>query len=75
MEEKKTPIVIDDVEHFFEDMTTEQQAIINHLTDLDRKISNTQFNLDQLRVGRNAFVEMLKVSMTPMQEVLEPTLE
>lgn len=73
MAEKKTPIVIDDVEHFLEDMTTEQQAIINHLTDLDRKISNTQFNLDQLRVGRNAFVEMLKAAMS--QEVLEPTAE
>jgi hypothetical protein len=75
MADKKTPIVIDDVEHFLEDMTTEQQAIINHLTDLDRKISNTQFNLDQLRVGRNAFVEMLKKAMEPVQEVLEPTAE
>lgn len=73
MVDKKTPIVIDDVEHFLEDMTTEQQAIINHLTDLDRKISNTQFNLDQLRVGRNAFVEMLKAAMS--QEVLEPITE
>ena len=75
MAEKKTPVVIDDVEHFFEDMTTEQQAIINHLTDLDRKISTTQFNLDQLRVGRNAFVEMLKVAMKPKEEVLEPIAE
>ena len=67
--------MIDDLQFMYEDMTTEQQAIINHLTDLDRKINNTQFNLDQLRVGRNAFVEMLKVAMTPIQEVLEPTVE
>ena len=36
---------------------------INHLSDLDRKISSTAFNLDQLNVGKQAFVNMLKTSL------------
>lgn len=64
MAEKKTPIVIDDVEYFFEDMTAQQQTIVNHLSDLERKISTTRFNLDQLTVGRDAFVNMLKQSLS-----------
>ena len=32
-EDKKTPIVIDDVEYFFEDMNDEQKLIVNHIED------------------------------------------
>ena len=59
-EDKKTPIVIDDVEYFFEDMTEEQKLIVNHIEDLNRKMASSQFNLDQLSVGRQAFVKILK---------------
>ena len=54
-----TPIVVNDVEYTFEDMTPTQQAMVNHCNDLDRKIKSTQFNLDQLSVGKDAFVKML----------------
>ena len=63
MENKKTPITIDNVEYQFEDLTTEQQALFNHCVDLDRKISSSQFNLDQLNVGKNAFITLLKQSL------------
>ena len=56
---KTTPIVVNDVEYTFEDMTPQQQAMVNHCNDLDRKIKSTQFNLDQLSVGKDAFVKML----------------
>jgi len=58
-EKKTTPITINDTEYTLEDMTPEQQAMVNHVADLDRKISSTQFNLDQLSVGRQAFMNML----------------
>jgi hypothetical protein len=58
-EKKTTPIVVNDVEYTFEDMTDQQQAMVNHCNDLDRKIQSTQFNLDQLSVGKDAFVNML----------------
>jgi hypothetical protein len=60
MDKKQTtPIVVNDVEYTFEDMTPTQQAMVNHCSDLDRKIQSTQFNLDQLSVGKDAFVNML----------------
>ena len=59
-ETKKTSITVDDVEYFYEDMTQQQQVLVNHISDLDRKIGSSQFNLDQLNVGKNAFVNLLK---------------
>ena len=64
MAEKKTqPIIIDDVEYNVEDMTDEQKIRVNHVADLDRKVASTQFNLDQLNVGKQAFVKLLKESL------------
>lgn len=62
-ENKKTPVVVDDVQYFYEDMNDEQKTLVNHVADLDRKISSTKFNLDQLSVGREAFIKMLKDSL------------
>ena len=60
---EKTPITVNDKEYFVEDLTEEQQLMINHINDLDRKISSVRFNLDQLNVGRGAFVDMLANSL------------
>ena len=60
---KKTQITIDDVEYFLEDLTEEQQKLFSHCVDLDRKIGSAQFQLDQLTVGKQAFVKMLKDSL------------
>jgi hypothetical protein len=62
-ETKKTPITIDDVEYIFEDMTPQQQVMVNHIADLDRKIGSSQFNLDQLNVGKSAFIKLLKEAL------------
>lgn len=72
MAEKKTPpIVIDDVEYSYEDMTDEQKVLVNHVADLDRKVASTQFNLDQLNVGKQAFVKLLKDSLDASSEQKE----
>ena len=69
-QDKKTPITIDDVEYIFEDMDKEQQMLVNHVADLDRKIGSAQFNLDQLAVGKDAFIKMLKEKLTePLEKV------
>ena len=65
MENKKTPITIDDVEYIYEDMPEAQQTLINHIGDLDRKISSSKFNLDQLQVGRDAFMSLLNKELKP----------
>jgi cell division septum initiation protein DivIVA len=76
-EKKTTPIVIDDVEYQYEDMTQEQQVLVNHVADLDRKIGSTQFNLDQLTVGKQAFVQLLKQALEakPEEVLAETTTE
>jgi hypothetical protein len=66
--DKKTPVTIDGVEYQYEDLTQEQQMMVNHLLDLDRKIGSSQFNLDQLSVGKQAFMNMLKASLEAKHE-------
>lgn len=69
--DKKTPIVINDVEYMFEDMTQEQQLFVNHVADLERKITSSQFNLDQLSVGKQAFIKMLEDALANVPETIE----
>jgi hypothetical protein len=66
---EKTPITVNDKEYFVEDMTEQQVTMLNHVQDLDRKLANAQFNLDQLNVGREAFVNMLAAALeAPVEE-------
>jgi len=60
--EKKT-ITVNEVEHNIEDLTEQQVAMVNHITDLDKELGNLRFNMDQLNVGREAFVNMLSKSL------------
>jgi len=60
---EKTPMTINDKEYLVEDLTQEQQAMVNHVSDLDRKLSSARFNLDQLAVGRDTFANMLAQSV------------
>ena len=64
----KTSITVDDKEYMFEEMTPEQQSMVHHIADLDKKINGTKFNLDQLQVGKDAFVNMLKTSLEDKKE-------
>ena len=76
MTEKKTQVItIDEVEYNVEDFTDEQRVLINHVMDLDRKISSTKFNLDQLNVGRGAFMNALKETLKPDPEPQEQQKE
>ena len=54
-----TPIVINNKEYIFEEMTAKQQRLVNHITDLAGKIQSTKFNLEQLEFARQAFVNSL----------------
>ena len=60
---KEPQITIDDKEYILEEMTPEQQAMVNHIADLERKISSSQFNLEQLQFGKSAFVNALKAQL------------
>jgi len=64
-------ITIDDKEYKVDDLTQEQIAMVNHVSDLDRKLSSAQFNLDQLNVGRGAFMNMLTESLKAEEAEVE----
>lgn len=67
-DENKT-ITVNDIEYNLDDFTQPQMTMLNHINDLDRKLSNAQFNLDQLNVGREAFIKMLADSLeAPVEE-------
>ena len=68
MAENKKTITIDGTEYTEDQLTDEQKIMVNHVSDLDRKIGATQFNLDQLNVGRGAFVNMLTQSLSKPEE-------
>ena len=69
MAEKQTKsITINDKEYTEDQLTDQQKVMINHITDLDRKIGSTQFNLDQLQVGKSAFMELLNKSLEEVPE-------
>ena len=65
---EKTPVTINDVEYFVEDLTDQQRTMLNHIQDLERKLASTRFNVDQLNVGREAFISMLSKSLGTVNE-------
>ena len=68
--EQPQTVTIDDTEYKVDDLSQEQIAMVNHVADLDRKISSSKFNLDQLNVGRGAFMNLLTGSLeTPEAEL------
>jgi hypothetical protein len=53
-------VTIDGIEYEEDQLSDHAKACINHIGSLDGKISSAKFNLMQLRVGRQAFLDMLK---------------
>ena len=63
MTEEKKVITINDVEYTEDQLTDQQKVMINHINSLQQKIGSAEFNLDQLKVGKEAFVNMLTASL------------
>jgi len=68
---KSQMITIDEVEYDTADFTEEQVALTNHCLDLDRKIANMNFQLQQLQVGKDSFLKLLKESLETVDESVE----
>lgn len=65
----KNAIFIDNVEYDHDSLSDEQKVLFSHCIDLDRKISSSEFNLDQLKVGKQTFFNMLKDSLKKEENV------
>ena len=74
-DKKEKPVLnLDDKEYVIEDMTDEQKMMVNHINDLQNKQNTNQFMADQLSVGKEAFINMLRSSLEP-EEVEEAEAE
>jgi hypothetical protein len=73
-DEKKT-ITVNDVDYNLDDLTARQSTLLNHVNDLDRKLGNAQFNLDQLHMGRQKALELLAADLEAPEEAAEVAAE
>ena len=75
-EKKEKPVLnLDDKEYVIEDMTDEQKMMVNHINDLQNKQNTNQFMADQLSVGKEAFINILRESLTKEKQEVKNELE
>ena len=68
---QEAEITLFDKKYKESELSDEQKTMINHVADLDRKINSSEFNLTQLRFGKQAFLDALKVSLDKDEEEKE----
>lgn len=66
--QKQNSISINGKDHNLDNLSDEQKAVINHIQDLNKKITSSQFNLEQLLFGKEAFMNRLNQSLEPTEE-------
>jgi len=71
MTEDKKVITINEKDYTEDQLTDQQKTIINHINSLQQKIGSAEFNLDQLKVGKDAFMLMLNNSLEEEEETKE----
>ena len=69
--EQKPVLSLDDKEYVIEDMTDEQKQMLNHINDMQNKLNTNAFMKEQLEVGKEAFINMLRASLTAEPEEAE----
>ena len=67
-EETKKTIKVDDIEYNIDDLTEAQKRALQHIADLNTKIINTNFQLEQLQVSQASFKNILKNSLVEPKE-------
>ena len=68
-EKKEKPVLnLDDKEYVIEDMTDEQKMMVNHINDIQNKQNNNAFIADQLQVGKESFINMLRDSLNKEED-------
>ena len=59
MNDEKQMITIDGKEYDFDELENNEQYLVNQIRDLNTKIAQAQFGLDQLSAAQNAFTKAL----------------
>jgi hypothetical protein len=62
--EKEQPMLnFDGKEYVIEEMSDESKQILNHINDMQNKLNTNAFMKEQLEVGKEAFISMLRESL------------
>lgn len=72
MSELKT-ITLDGTDYSVADMTDQQKGMLAQITDTSQKLEQLQFQAQQLAVAKDAFIGMLKQSLTVPAETVAET--
>ena len=71
-EKKDKPTLnFDGKEYVIEEMSDESKQILNHINDMQNKLNTNAFMKQQLDVGKEAFVNMLRESLKEPEEEAE----
>ena len=60
---KDQTITLKDKKYNISDMNKDQKNYLAHVSDLNRKVETTKFNLQQLEMGLNHFVSLLLITV------------
>ena len=75
--EEKPVLNLDGKEYVIEDMTDEEKRMIQHVNDMQNKINTNMFIHEQLEVGKEAFIGMLRTALAEekVEEVVDNEVE
>jgi uncharacterized coiled-coil protein SlyX len=63
MNDEKQMITIDGKEYDYDELENNEQYLVNQIRDLNTKVVQAQFGIDQLRAAQDAFTKMLVASV------------
>ena len=61
-------VTVGDVDYSVNDMTDEQKMVYAHIENVKRKVTNAKFNLEELEVCQNSYVQALVNSLSASDE-------
>ena len=56
-------LVLDEKEYVINDLGDDEKLMVAHINSLNQKIDDARFNLQQIEMGRQAFVNSLKAKL------------
>ena len=65
-------VTLDGKEYNRNEFTDEQNAILNHINDMQMKLNTNAFMREQLVIGQEAFINKLRISLDPDNKEKEP---
>jgi len=68
MTDENRMITIDGKEYDYEELEENQKSMVNQVINLNNKVAQARFDLDQLTVAQDAFTKMLVASVNETSE-------